>query len=921
MTTFATNTQARSPAAPTRAPSGGESHLGKPNGERLQILLVEDNAGDARLLLEMITDIAKLEFDVEHVDRLEEGLKRLHAGIKDLVLVDLGLPDSQGIETFRSLQAGAPNTPTVVISGLDNEATAVEAVRLGAQDFLVKGRINGPSLVRVMRYAIERKFAENRLRESKGRFQALVEHSGDAIAVFGLDGKITYCSSSTTRILGYLPEEMIGRRLADFVRLESQATVEAQLAKCLLQPGEPIEIHADIRHKDGSWRWLEGVFTNMLHDPAVNGIVSNYRDGTERKRVAEVLAREQYLMRTLMNSTTDFIYFKDRDSRFTRVSKAQAHLFGLNDPAQALGKTDFDFFTGVHARQAYEDEQAIIRTGQPLTKEERETWADRPDTWAATIKLPLHDEEGNVVGTFGISRDITDAKQAEAGLRLRSAALDAAATAIVIADRAGTIAWVNPAFTTLTGYSAEEAVGKNPRDLVKSGVHDTAFYKDLWDTVLAGRIWRGEMTNRRKDGTRYAEHQTITPVKDPSGEITHFISIKRDLTQEHALTAQYLQAQKMESVGHLAGGIAHDFNNLLGAITMFGELAAGDIPAGDPRREDLDNIQDAVQRATTLTRQLLSFSRQQTLNLVVVAPNSVITGFTKIVGRLIGEHIELATELDPDAGSVRADPSQIEQVLMNLAVNARDAMEAGGVLRISTRGALVNDSDASTLGLEHAGDYVVMTVSDTGSGMTPEVRAKVFEPFFTTKGAKGTGLGLATVYGIVRQSGGHIRVASEPGKGTTFTIHLPRVAHHADEKPASVETMGAVRGGDETILVAEDDPAVRLALSVVLGREGYRLLVSHSAEEALVKVAAHIGAIDLVISDVVMPGMDGVELIRALRRTRPDLKAVLTSGYAGGAMARHQVVESGIPFLQKPFTSNGLSRLVREVLDAAAHAS
>ncbi|HEY2804328.1 MAG TPA: PAS domain S-box protein [Gemmatimonadales bacterium] len=499
--------------------------------------------------------------------------------------------------------------------------------------------------------------------------------------------------------------------------------------------------------------------------------------------------------------------------------------------------------------------------------------------------------------------------------RLHSAALDAAANAIVITDREGIMVWVNPAFTRLTGFSAEEALGKNPRDLIKSGAHEPAFYRDLWQTVLAGNVWHGEMTNRRKDGTVYPEEQTITPVKDAQGKITHFIAIKQDLTEAKRLEAQIQQAQKMESVGHLAGGIAHDFNNLLGVITVFGELAGDGLPADDPRRADLQNIQDAVQRAATLTRQLLAFSRQQVLHPRVLDPNAVITDLMKMLGRLIGEDIEMITELDKNAGRVRIDTGQLEQVLVNLAVNARDAMPRGGKLRIATSPVQLDNNAAHQQGLERAGGYAVLTVSDTGSGMSAETQARAFEPFFTTKGTKGTGLGLATVHGIIRQSHGNIVISSTIGTGTTLTVFLPQVASHEEERRAMAREP-ETQGGSETVLLVEDDAAIRLAASTVLMRLGYMVIVALTGEEALAQADRHQGAIHLVISDVVLPGLDGLGLVGRLREQRPKIKALLMSGYPSDSMTRRGVEQSGLPFLEKPFSTSSLSRGVRDALDS-----
>jgi len=369
---------------------------------------------------------------------------------------------------------------------------------------------------------------------------------------------------------------------------------------------------------------------------------------------------------------------------------------------------------------------------------------------------------------------------AERLLRLQSVALNAAANGIVITDQTGTIVWTNSGFTTLTGYTAEEATGRNPRELLKSGVHDREFYRDLWETVLAGNVWHGEMTNRRKDGSLFPERQTITPLKTPAGAITHFIAIKEDLTAVKRLEAQFLQSQKMEVVGRLAGGIAHDFNHLLMLINLSADRLASKLSAGDPLRDDAAHIVNAVARGSALTRQLLAFSRKQVLTPQILDLGNLARGMQNMLQRLIGADVQLAVTSTPRAHFVKADAAQIEQVIMNLVVNARDAMPEGGRLIIATSDIVLEAGIVSSLA---AGPYVVLSVTDTGMGMSAETRSHLFEPFFSTKPpGRGTGLGLSIVYGIVAQSGGGIAVDSTLGGGTTFRVYLPRVA----EIPASV---------------------------------------------------------------------------------------------------------------------------------------
>lgn len=511
--------------------------------------------------------------------------------------------------------------------------------------------------------------------------------------------------------------------------------------------------------------------------------------------------------------------------------------------------------------------------------------------------------------------DITARKEADRAIHLRSAALHAAANAMIITDRKGTIEWVNAGFTNLTGYAAEEALGRNPRELVRSGAHDQPFYKNMWDTILRGDVWHGEITNRRKDGTLYLEERTITPFKDEQGEVVHFIAIGRDLTEQRSLESQLLQAHKMETVGRLAGGIAHDFNNLLTVINGTVELMMLDVARDDPFRADLKEVRDAGARAALLTRQLLAFSRKQVMKFDVVDLNDLIVGVQEMLRRLIGEDIKLVLTTAARIGCVRADPTQIEQVLLNLSVNARDAMPSGGTLTFSTANVRVSDVHDPEHPTLVAGEYVLLQISDTGAGMSDAIRRRVFEPFFTTKGpGKGTGLGLSMVYGIVRQSGGSIYAKSEPGSGTTFSIYLPRV--EAVSKSVTPLSSPAATPGTETVLLVEDEVGVRRVAERVLALAGYTVMTASNGEDAIKLLTAHDGAVSLMLTDMVMPGIGGWELAERCRELRPQMKVIFTSGYSDDAVLYDGRLGRNFPFIGKPYSASELTRLVREVLDA-----
>ncbi len=513
-----------------------------------------------------------------------------------------------------------------------------------------------------------------------------------------------------------------------------------------------------------------------------------------------------------------------------------------------------------------------------------------------------------------------DRQVKEAELRKVTMAVEQAGEMVMIADIDGTIQYVNPAFTAVSGYSREEVVGQNSR-LLKSGKQNREFYQELWGTITDGRTWKGRLVNKGKDGTLYTEEASISPVRDASGRILNYVAVKRDITEflrteveQAKLQVYFQQAQKLESVGRLAGGIAHDFNNMLSVILGYGEILFDKLHPGDPLRDDVKEIMKAGRRSAALTRQLLAFSRKQTLQPEVLDLNTVIRNTEKMLGRLIGEDIELKLALSDEINRVMADPGQIEQVIMNLSVNARDAMPRGGKLILETANVALDETYAKSHANVHPGKYVMLAVTDTGYGMDKETLTKIFEPFFTTKEmGKGTGLGLATVYGIVKQSGGNIWVYSEPGRGTTFKIYLPQTLAEQESKTGAVEKE-TPKGGGEHILVVEDEDSMRKLAETVLSRLGYKVSVAANGGEALLLMETKGLKPDLVITDVVMPYMSGKELVNRLQRNQPDLKVLYMSGYTDNAIVHHGVLDPGTAFIQKPFTIRGIAEKVQAVL-------
>jgi two-component system cell cycle sensor histidine kinase/response regulator CckA len=505
----------------------------------------------------------------------------------------------------------------------------------------------------------------------------------------------------------------------------------------------------------------------------------------------------------------------------------------------------------------------------------------------------------------------------EAEARLLQHAIESANVGIVVAkthEALLPISLSNAAFEAMTGYASSEVLGRSAWFLDGKDT-DPAQIAEIRRAIQEQRECRVSLLAYRKDGKPFWDDLSLSPVRNSVGEVTHFLFFHTDASARKHSEEALLQAQKVEAIGQLAGGVAHDFNNILAVITGYSEMAQRQLDESHPVRPRLDQILKAADRAAALTRQLLAFSRKQVLQPRPIDLNVIVTDTHRMLGRLIGEDINVVLKPGPGLGTVNADPGQMEQIILNLAVNARDAMPRGGALVLETRNV---DLDADYAMLHPGtvpGPYVMLAVSDTGMGMTPEVRARIFEPFFTTKPeGEGTGLGLATVYGIVKQSGGNVWVYSEPGEGTTFRIYLPRV-----DGPREAPVVGAKAvehfQGTETILLAEDTESLRQVVRETLEEKGYRVLSAADGREALAVATAHPGDIHLLLTDVVMPNMSGADLATALTAARPGLRVVYMSGYTDGALSHHGVLGDGVILIEKPFSSARLSRVVREALD------
>lgn len=777
----------------------------------------------------------------------------------------------------------------------------------------------------------ERKKAEAALRQNRLFLAELVEHSGALIFVKDLEGRYLLINRKWEKVTGLTRQEVLGK--TDDVLFPANASAFRANDREAIQSGTAVEREEALETAAGQRHFLSVKFP--LRDDAgqVTGVCGMTTEITERKR-AEAAEREtRRLLRDVLDTVPVRVFWKDRESRYLGCNLPFAKDAGLTAPDQVVGRSDFEIGLNEQAELYRADDRQVMESGVPkLGYEEPQTAPRGERVWLRTSKIPLRDAAGAVVGVLGTYEDITGQKAAQESLReseRKYRELVENANSIILRwNPQGIVTFLNEFGQTFFGFPEAEIVGRHVVGTIVPETEDGGRdLRPLMERICAdpAAFERNVNENQCRDGTKLWVAWTNKAIFDAQGHLLEVLSIGTDITErkwaedeKERLQGQLLQAQKMDSVGRLAGGVAHDFNNMLQAILGNVELALEQPGVTPALREDLGEIRQAAQRSADLTRQLLAFARKQTVAPKVLDLNETVGGMLKMLQRLLGENLQLAWLPGADLWPVRMDPAQLDQILANLTVNSRDAIAGVGRVSIETGNVTLDEAGVAGPAEGVPGDYVQLAVSDTGCGMDPETQAHLFEPFFTTKPVgRGTGLGLATVYGIVKQNGGFIRVYSEVGRGTTFRVYLPR--SEAEAGRVAEREGGAALRGTETVLLVEDEEQVLRLGQRILERQGYTVLGAYTPAEALRRVGEHAGPLHLLVTDVVMPGMNGRELRERVAGLKPGVKCLFMSGYTADVIAHQGVLEAGVEFLQKPFTADALGRKVREVLDGPAN--
>ena len=803
---------------------------------------------------------------------------------------------------------GVVSSLSVLVHGKDRPFGILGAHTPHRREFTIHDAHFLQAIANVLATAIDRARTEAALRSSEEHFRSLIENASDIVTVVGDNGVFRYASPSVERVLGYGPSELLERNAFDYVHPDDIALVTEALARAIQRPGTPQAAQFRFRARDGSWRLLDAVGQARAEHSGSAHLIVNARDVTERQRQERALRENKERLRTVIAGAPLVLFALDRHGVFTMVEGRGLDALGVR-PALLVGRSAFELYADLP--------HALADVRRALAGETFSSVVDVFGVVFETWYSPVRDGDGPVAGVIGVGTDITERRRAEEALRhseeSHRALVQHASYAIYRSTPDGRFLTVNPALVAMLEYeSAEQLLGVDLATDVYADPTERA--RILARFEQSGDALDGvEVTWKRRNGQSILVRLAGRAVRRADGSIECFETIAEDVTERRALEEQLRQSQKLEAIGQLTGGIAHDFNNLLTIILANAQLLAKAIPATlEHAHADLRDVTSAALRGRVMVKELLGFARRSRLELQPVSLDGLVRDLSGFLRRILPADVEIVTHEGADLPDVRADVHAVEQIVFNLATNARDAMPDGGVLRIETSQVHLAEEQRQACGAVRAGAHVCLAVDDTGVGMDAATRARMFEPFFTTKApGKGTGLGLATVYGLVKQHGGGIEVDSEPGRGTRFRIYFPP----AEEAAVPAQASGgepAARGGSETVLVVEDDDQLRRSAKRILEDAGYQVVTAADGLEALEALRQTAG-VRLVFSDLVMPRLGGRALYDAARREGVTIPFLFASGYSdpdrGGSL------DPALPLMHKPWMATDLLGRIRAILD------
>jgi len=908
------------------------------NNRPIKILHIEDSPLDAEIIRERLAD-GGYAISVDWASNEQEFTAFLKKEKYDLILADYNIPGFEAPASLLQMQTFYPDVPFICVSGAIGEEKAVELLKLGATDYISKDKLDRLNMAvkRALNEVSEcnkLRLAEEALRESEFLFSQMFKQSITSTCFYNPEGTIVKVNQAFCKMFGVEENTILN---AGYNIFKDQAIIDVGVVPILRDIFEEKkkkswEINFDIdvaSDSTGTSTSKTGkIFLEVFGYPVLNPkgdleyVVLQHYDITSRKQAEKELEKAveaALILKTAIMQIPIGVALSDKN----------LNLYFCNPAGLGMRGGDVKELTNI-PKETYSNWQVLKLDGEPYEIKDlplvrainekkviREEFIvrhkDGSDHICDATAAPVLDNENTVIGGLIVFPEITERRRMEEDRERHLAAIEQLSEGVVITDTDGTIEYVNSALEKITGYPRQELIGQNPR-ILKSGEHDDAFYQQMWETITAGNTWNGKLVNKKKGGLLYIEEATISPVLNISGKIINFVAVKRDITDEIKMEERLAQSQKMESIGTLAGGIAHDFNNILFPVIGHTELLMDDFPDAGSTRESLNAIYSGALRARDLVQQILAFARQEKSELRLMKMQPIIKEAIKLIRSTIPTSISITQNLQPDCGPVTADPTQIHQIVMNLATNAYHAMEeSGGELTVSLKEIELGEYDLMSPDMS-PGLYARLTIGDTGVGMNKDVMNRIFDPYFTTKEkGKGTGMGLSVVHGIVKGMKGEIQVYSEPDKGTEFRIYLPIVKSASESQESKTDE--AVLGGCERILLVDDEQVIITMERLVLERLGYHITSRTSSIEALEAFKADPDKFDLVITDMSMPKMPGDKLAAELIKIRPDIPILICTGFSE-TLTEERIKSIGIKgLLMKPMTIKDLAPMLRDALD------